>query len=321
MLNSHKDSTTGIRHDVSLFTDHDIYLFKEGNHFKLYDKLGSHPMSVSGIEGTYFSLWAPNAERVTVSGDFNGWNRESHPLASRWDESGIWEGFVPGVVKGDIYKYHIDSRYHGYSVDKGDPFAFYWERPPKTASKVWDLQYQWNDGDWMSMREKHNGLNAPYSVYEVHLGSWRRVPEEDNRYLNYRELAHALGDYASSMGFTHVELMPVTEHPFYGSWGYQTVGYFAPTSRYGTPEDFMYMIDHLHQKGIGVILDWVPSHFPADEHGLSYFDGTNLYEHSDYKKGYHPEWNSFIFNYSRNEVRNFLISSALFWIDKYQIQR
>ncbi|UCD36048.1 MAG: 1,4-alpha-glucan branching protein GlgB, partial [Nitrospiraceae bacterium] len=254
-----------------------------------------------------------------VTGDFNGWDRESHQLAPRWDGSGIWEGFVPGIARGGIYKYHITSRYNGYSVDKGDPFAFHWELPPRTASVVWDLDYEWNDALWMSSRKERNALDAPYAVYEVHLGSWRRVPEEGNRFLNYRELAHALADYAADMGFTHVELLPVTEHPFYGSWGYQTTGYFAPTSRFGTPQDFMYFVDYLHQKGIGVIIDWVPSHFPSDQHGLSYFDGTCLYEHEDYKKGYHPEWNSYIFNYGRNEVRNFLISSALFWLDRYHI--
>ncbi|MEN8262007.1 MAG: 1,4-alpha-glucan branching protein GlgB [Nitrospirota bacterium] len=308
-----------VRHDVSLFTDHDIYLFKEGNHFNLYDKLGSRTMTINGQEGTYFALWAPNAEKVFVIGDFNGWNRETHELAARWDQSGLWEGFIPGIKKGTVYKYHIASRYNDYTVDKGDPYALRWERAPKTASVVWDLDYKWDDGEWMANRHNNNSLNAPWSIYEVHLGSWRRVPEEDNRYLTYRELAHQLADYVKEMGFTHIELMPVTEHPFYGSWGYQTTGYFAPTSRYGTPEDFMYMIDHLHQNGIGVILDWVPSHFPSDQHGLSYFDGSYLYEHEDPQKGYHPEWNSYIFNYGRNEVRNFLISSALFWLDKYHL--
>ena len=308
-----------VKHDVSLFSEHDIYLFKEGNHFRLYDKLGSHPMTVDGIEGTYFAVWAPNAEQVAVTGDFNGWNKGSHKIMPRWDGSGIWEGFIPGIKHGDVYKFHIVSRYNNYSVDKGDPYAFYWEMPSKTASIVWNLDYTWEDSGWMAGRHKNNALNAPFSIYEVHLGSWRRVPEEGNRFLNYREIAHYLADYVKEMGFTHVELLPVMEHPFYGSWGYQTVGYFAPTSRYGTPQDFMYMIDHLHQNGIGVIIDWVPSHFPSDEHGLAYFDGSYLYEHQDPKKGYHPEWNSYIFNYGRNEVRNFLISSALFWLDKYHI--
>ena len=308
-----------VKYDISLFTEHDIYLFKEGNHFKLYDKLGSHPLTVDGKKGIYFALWAPNAEKITVIGDFNGWDKESHQLNPRWDGSGIWEGFITDIKKGDIYKYHIVSRYNNYEVDKGDPFAFYWEQPPETASVAWRLDYGWNDGKWMADRHEFNSLNAPMSIYEVHPGSWRRVPEEGNRFLTYRELAHSLADYVKEMGFTHIELMPVTEHPFYGSWGYQTVGYFAPTSRYGTPQDFMYMIDYLHQNGIGVILDWVPSHFPSDEHGLSYFDGSYLYEHEDPQKGFHPEWNSYIFNYGRNEVRNFLISSALFWIDKYHI--
>lgn len=301
------------------FTDHDIYLFKEGNHFRLYDKLGSHPMTVDGKQGAYFAVWAPNAERVSVMGDFNDWDKESHQLMPRWDESGIWEGFVPDIKEGFSYKYHVASKYHMYRADKGDPFAFHYERAPKTASKVWGLNYKWNDKEWMDSRYKKNALDAPYSIYEVHPGSWRRVPEEGNRYLTYREMAHYLTDYVKDMGFTHVELMPVMEHPFYGSWGYQTTGYFAPTSRYGAPQDFMYMIDVLHQNGIGVILDWVPSHFPSDEHGLSYFDGTHLYAHDDPKKGYHPEWNCYIFNHGRSEVRNFLISSALFWLEKYHI--
>lgn len=306
-------------HDVSLFTDHDIYLFKEGNHFRLYEKLGSHLMSIDGIEGAYFAVWAPNAESVSVMGDFNGWDQRSHPLKARGDESGIWEGFIPGIKKGTIYKYHIVSRFNGYRTDKGDPFGFLWELPPKTASIVWDLEYRWDDAKWMAERHRFNLLSAPISIYELHLGSWRRKLEEGNRFLNYREIAHYLAEYIKEMGFTHVELLPVMEHPFYGSWGYQIVGYFAPTSRYGTPQDFMYLIDYLHQNGIGVILDWVPSHFPSDGHGLCYFDGTYLYEHADPRRGYHPEWKSYIFNYSRNEVREFLISSALFWLDKYHI--
>ncbi|HEX3034748.1 MAG TPA: 1,4-alpha-glucan branching protein GlgB [Thermodesulfobacteriota bacterium] len=305
--------------DITLITDHDIYLFKQGNHFKLYDKLGSRPMTVDGGQGAYFAVWAPNAERVSVMGDFNGWNKESHHLRVREDESGIWEGFIAGIGKGSSYKYHIASRYNNYRVDKGDPFAFHWETPPKTASVVWDLNYEWKDDEWMKNRHKSNKLDSPFSVYEVHLGSWRRVPEEGNRFLNYREMAHYLVDYVKDIGFTHVELLPVMEHPFYGSWGYETTGYFAPTSRHGTPEDFMYLVDHLHQNGIGVILDWVPSHFPSDEFGLVYFDGTHLYEHADTRKGFHPEWKSYIFNHGRHEVREFLISSALFWLDKYHI--
>lgn len=318
-MNDRENRTEGVIHDVKFITDHDIYLFKEGNHHRLYDKLGSHIMTIGKECGAFFALWAPNAENVSVAGDFNGWNKKSHSLKAREDESGVWEGFIPGIKQGDIYKYHIHSRYNDYKVDKGDPFAFYWEHPPKTASVVWDLGYKWNDGEWMENRHKHNSLNAPLSIYEVHIGSWRRSLEDGGRFLTYRETAHYLANYIREMGFTHVELMPVTEHPFYGSWGYQTVGYFAPTSRYGTPQDFMYLVDHLHQNGIGVILDWVPSHFPSDEHGLAYFDGTCLYEHADPKRGYHPEWNSYIFNYSRNEVRAFLISSAVFWFEKYHI--
>lgn len=302
---------------VSLFTDHDIYLFKEGNHFRLYEKMGSHMVEQDGVRGVYFAVWAPNAEAVSVIGDFNGWNKNSHPLSPRWDGSGIWEGFVPHISKGTIYKYHIRSSFNSYEVDKADPFAFYSEVPPKTASIVWDLAYEWNDIEWMKNRHKHNGIGAPISIYEVHLGSWRRVLEEGNRALTYREMAQQLVDYVKEMGFTHVEFLPIMEHPFYGSWGYQVTGYFAPTSRYGPPQDFMYLIDCLHQAGIGVILDWVPSHFPGDEHGLVYFDGTDLYSHSDPRKGFHPHWHSYIFNYGRYEVRNFLISSALFWLDKY----
>ncbi len=304
---------------VSLLTDYDIHLFREGNHFELYEKLGSRPMRIEDKVGVLFAVWAPNAERVAVMGDFNGWSPDPHPLEPRGDQSGIWEGFIPGIQPGARYKYRIHSRHNGYRVDKGDPFAFGWETPPRTASLVWDLQYEWGDQAWMERRGRFNALAAPTAIYEVHPGSWRRVPEENARSLHYRELAHALADYVREMGFTHVELMPITEHPFYGSWGYQTVGYFAPTSRYGTPQDFMYLVDHLHQNGIGVILDWVPSHFPSDEHGPAYFDGTHLFEHADSRKGFHPEWNSYIFNYGRNEVRNFLISSALFWFEKYHI--
>jgi len=302
--------------DISLFTDHDVYLFKEGNYFRAYEKLGAHIMNINGQEGVYFAVWAPNARRVSVIGNFNNWDMDAHPLVLRTDDSGIWEGFIPGVKKGDIYKYHIVSKYNDYRVDKGDPYAFYWERPPATASVVWALEYKWHDDEWMRERKMINSLNSPMSIYEVHLGSWMR---RDNRYLNYREIAPLLAEYVKKMGFTHVEIMPVMEHPFYGSWGYQITGYFAPTARYGTPQDFMYLIDYLHRRGIGVILDWVPSHFPSDPHGLSFFDGTYLYEHQDPRQGFHPEWNSYIFNYGRNEVRNFLISSALFWLDKYHV--
>ncbi len=312
------NSAGSVIHGVNLITDHDIYLFKEGSHFKLYDKFGSHVTDINGTVGTHFAVWAPNAERVSVIGDFNQWNKESHNLKVRDDGSGVWEGFVNGIGSGTTYKYHIVSRYNNYAVDKGDPYAFCWETPPKTASLVWDLNYEWGDKEWMANRYKTNSLRSPYSIYEVHIGSWRRVLE-GNKFLSYREMAHYLAEYVKDMGFTHVEFLPVMEHPFYGSWGYQTVGYFAPTSRYGTPQDFMYLVDHLHQNGIGIILDWVPSHFPSDEHGLVYFDGTYLYEHSDPKQGYHPEWNSYIFNYGRHEVRAFLMSSALFWLNKYHI--
>ncbi len=317
--NGDEKRTTNVLSGMSLFTEHDIYLFKEGNHFRLYEKLGSHPMEIDGKKGVYFSVWAPNAERASLIGDFNGWNTESDPLFMRWDGSGIWEGFVPGIGVGEVYKYHIVSKLNNYDVEKGDPFAFFWETPPRTASKVWDLNYDWDDDEWMRNRYKPNSLNSPISTYEVHLGSWRRMPEEGDRFLTYREIAPHLAEYVREMGFTHVELLPIMEHPFFGSWGYQTLGYYAPSSRFGTPQDFMYLVDFLHRYGIGVILDWVPSHFPSDEFGLVYFDGTHLYEHADPRKGFHPDWNSYIFNYGRNEVRAFLISSALFWLDKYHI--
>ena len=305
-----------VLHGVSLLTDHDIYLFKEGNHFKLYEKLGSHVMTAGGVEGTLFAVWAPNAGGVSVVGDFNQWDKHAHALKVREDGSGIWEGFIPDVGHGTLYKYLIRSRHH-HEAEKGDPYAFSWEAPPRTASLVWNLDYHWEDGAWMKDRHARNSLSAPISVYELHIGSWRRVPEENNRSLTYREMAAYLPEYLKDSGFTHVEFMPVMEHPFYGSWGYQITGYFAPTSRYGTPQDFMLLIERLHQEGIGVILDWVPSHFPDDAHGLVFFDGTHLYEHQDWRKGFHPEWTSYIFNYGRYEVRNFLISSALFWLDKY----
>jgi len=310
------DQGQAVRYDVTLLTEDDIYLFNEGNHFRLYEKLGSHPLASGNIDGTYFAVWAPNAERVSVIGDFNGWDKNRHPLRPR-GSSGIWEGFIPGIGKGSCYKYRILSRYNNYEVDKADPFTFYREVPPKTGSVVWDLEYSWDDQEFMASREGRNSFDAPMAIYEMHLGSWMRVPEEDNRPLTYRELAPKLAEYVKQMGFTHVQFLPVMEHPFYGSWGYQITAYFAPTSRYGTPEDFMYLIDYLHQNGIFVILDWVPSHFPTDEHGLAYFDGTHLYEHSDVRQGLHPEWNSYIFNYGRIEVRSFLISSALFWLDVY----
>ncbi len=308
--------TPTVRYDVSLLSDDDLYLFNEGSHFRLYRKLGAHPLTVDGVSGTYFAVWAPDAEKVFVAGDFNGWDRGSHALVPR-GQSGLWDGFVPGVGKGDLYKFHIHSRFQMYKVDKADAFGFYFEASPRTASVVWDLDYAWCDQEWMAKRRANNALNAPLAIYEVHLGSWRRKPEDGDRFLTYREMAPELAAYVKDLGFTHVEFLPIMEHPFYGSWGYQTLGYFAPTSRFGTPQDFMYLVDYLHQQDIGVILDWVPSHFPSDEHGIGFFDGTHLFEHADPRKGFHPDWESKIFNYGRNEVRNFLISSALFWLDYY----
>jgi 1,4-alpha-glucan branching enzyme len=291
----------------TLLTADDLYLFNEGTHSALYDKLGAHHME----NGAHFAVWAPNARLVSAMGDFNAWNRESHLLQSR-GQSGIWEGFIPGVKRGMRYNYHIASRYRDYRTDRPDPYGLYYEPAPRGASIVWDLDYAWGDDDWMQSRRQRNSRNAPIAIYEVHLGSWGRVPEEGDRFLSYRELAEHLTHYVTRMGFTHVEFLPVMEHPFYGSWGY-----YAPTSRYGMPQDFMYLIDRLHQARIGVILDWVPSHFNKDEHGLVYFDGTGLYEHASALQGKHPEWDSCIFNYGRNEVRSFLISNAAFWLDKY----
>jgi 1,4-alpha-glucan branching enzyme len=304
---------------VSGFTEHDIYLFKEGSHFRLYERLGSHPMTVEGRAGMHFGVWAPNAAEVSVIGDFNGWRAGTHPLQLRGDGSGIWEGFIADIGVGAAYKYFISSPEYRYAAAKGDPFAFTWQVPPATASVAAELGYEWGDAAWMKERYRRNSLKAPLSIYEVHPGSWRRVPGENNRSLSYREMADHLPDYVVDMGFTHVEFTPIMEHPFFGSWGYQTTGYFAPTSRYGPPQDFMALIDRLHQKGVGVILDWVPSHFPDDEHGLVYYDGTHLYEHQDPRKGFHPDWNSYIFNYGRNEVSSFLVSSAVFWLEKYHI--
>ncbi len=298
----------------SLLTPFDLHLFNEGTHSHLYEKLGAHLSE--DPEGASFAVWAPNADWVSVIGDFNGWSRDANKLVPR-EQSGIWEGFIPGVKHGTLYKYHVHSRVTRTGADKADPFAVFAEQPPRQASIVWDLSYDWGDEDWMRNRSRANGRQSPWSVYEVHLGSWMRVPEEENRWLTYRELAPRLADYAHRLGFTHVEFMPVMEHPFYGSWGYQVTGYFAPTSRYGTPQDFMFLVEHLHQHGIGVILDWVPSHFPSDEFGLQNFDGTHLYEHADPRLGVHPDWGSSIFNYGRNEVRGFLLSSALSWLNRY----
>jgi 1,4-alpha-glucan branching enzyme len=299
-----------------LLGEQDLYLFNQGTHDRMYRKLGSHLATVDGRDGVAFAVWAPNAETVTVMGEFNAWDKASHPLRAI-EASGIWHGFVPGLGRGAPYKYHVRSRLGGHAVDKADPFAFRHETPPRTGSVVWDLDYEWGDADWMGGRKQRAALAAPISIYEVHLGSWRRVPEEGDRFLTYREIAPLLAEYAVQMGFTHVELMPVMEHPFYGSWGYQTTGYFAPTSRYGSPQDFMFLVDTLHQHGLGVILDWVPSHFPTDEHGLAYFDGTHLYEHADRRQGHQPDWDSFVFNYGRHEVRSFLVSSAFLWLDAY----
>ena len=299
----------------SLFTDFDIDLFKAGKHFKLYEKLGAHLVEVNGVKGVYFAVWAPTAQSVSVVGDFNYWTGNEHQLQVRWDSSGIWEGFIPEITKGALYKYKIQSNINGIVTEKADPFALYCEKPPHTASVVWDLDYKWKDENWMQSRKETNGLDRPYSVYEVHLGSWKRG--DHNRFLTYLELADDLVSYVKETGFTHVEFMPIMEYPYDPSWGYQLTGYFAPTSRFGKPQDFMVLVDKLHQAGIGVILDWVPSHFPDDAHGLGFFDGSHLYEHPDRRKGYHPDWKSLVFNYGRNEVRAFLISNAVFWLQHY----
>ena len=301
-----------------ILTDFDLHLIGEGTHYKNYEKLGAHVREVKGVNGVHFAVWAPNAEGVCVIGDFNGWDGISHRMRML-GSSGIWEIFIPGLFEGEIYKFNIQSK-SGEILEKADPYAFRSEIRPKSASIVHDIdKYTWNDAKWLSEREHHNALDAPISMYEVHLGSWMRVPEDGNRYLSYRELAQKLAEYVKDMGYTHVQLMPVTEHPLDASWGYQTIGYFAPTSRFGKPEEFMYFVDYMHQNGIGIILDWVPAHFPKDGHGLSRFDGTCLYEHADPRKGEHQDWGTLIFNYGRNEVRNFLLSNALFWLDKYHI--
>jgi 1,4-alpha-glucan branching enzyme len=302
----------------SVLSEFDRYLLAEGTFHRAYERLGPHFVERDGQRGVQFAVWAPNAKLVSVIGDFNKWNTSANPMEP--SSAGVWETFIPSVRQGDAYKYHIESAYQGYEVDKADPYCFAAEIRPHTASRVWDLgSYSWQDDSWMAGRAKHNSLDAPISIYEVHLGSWRRVPEEDNRWLTYSEMAPLLADYVHAAGFTHVELLPVMEHPFDGSWGYETTGYFSPTSRFGSPTDFMYFVDYLHQHEIGVILDWVPAHFPKDEAGLGYFDGSHLYEHADPRKGEHPDWNTFVFNYGRNEVRSFLISNALFWLDKYHV--
>ncbi len=310
-----------ISYQHSLLSKDDVFLFNEGTNYQLYRHLGAHLVHDhdGNKSGVHFAVWAPNAEQVSIMGDFNYWQKTAHPLKQFHTGSGIWEGFIANLENGIRYKYHIKSKFKQYCVDKGDPFAFYGEKPPLTSSMVWNLDYQWQDQDWMAQRKERNRLNQPFSIYEVHLGSWCRKNSSTDSFLSYREIAPLLSRYCQENGFTHIELLPLMEHPFYGSWGYQTVGYFSPTSRYGTPQDLMYLIDYFHQQGIGVFLDWVPSHFPGDEHGLVYFDGTHLYEHADPRQGFHPDWKSYIFNYSRNEVRAFLISSALFWLDYYHI--
>jgi 1,4-alpha-glucan branching enzyme len=312
------ESVRQTRSDFSLLSAQDLYLFNEGRNYRIYNKLGAHLASAGDESGVAFGVWAPNAQEVSVIGSFNDWSPGANPLRPR-ESSGIWEGFVPGATKGSLYKFHIRSHNQGYVAEKADPFGFRHERPPRTASVVWDLEYEWSDREWIEKRKDKNSRQAPISIYEVHLGSWRRVPEDHNRPLSYREMAWQLAEYVERMGFTHVELLPIMEHPFYGSWGYQTTGYFAPTARYGLPQDFMYLVDYLHQRGIGVILDWVPSHFPSDAHGLAYFDGTHLFEHADARRGLHPDWKTYIFNYGRNEVRSFLVSSAMFWLDRYHV--
>ena len=302
----------------SLFTDFDISLFKAGKHYRIYEKLGSHIIEVNGTKGTYFAVWAPSAKEVSVIGDFNYWTEHEHKLSVRWDSSGIWEGFIPGVGKGSRYKYKITSSIDNIKAEKADPYARKCEHPPATASIVWEDDYAWKDKRWLNGRKNKNALDQPISVYEIHLASWKRKWEE-NRPLSYIEMADELVNYVKEMGYTHVEFMPVMEYPYDPSWGYQVTGYFAPTSRFGTPDEFKFLIDAFHRKNIAVIMDWVPSHFPEDDHGLGRFDGSHLYEHPDHRKGYHPDWKSLIFNYGRNEVRSFLISNAIFWLDQYHI--
>jgi len=300
----------------SLFNENDIQSFRNGTHAFLYRHFGAHPMTLNGVEGTYFAVWAPNAQRVAVIGNFNHWNIEEHVLHVRWDSSGVWEGFLPHVAKGEAYKYAITTT-DNRILEKADPFGFYWEHRPRTGTITWENGYKWSDLTWMTSRDKKNSLHAPISVYEIHLASWRRNPNNPDAFLSYREIASELVPYVKEMGFTHVELMPVMEHPFDGSWGYQVTGYFAPSSRFGSPQDFMFLVDELHKAGIGVILDWVPAHFPGDAHALYMFDGTHLYEHEDVRKGYHPDWKSYIFNLGRGEVRSFMMSSATFWLDLF----
>lgn len=307
MMNSVKTYT--------LFTDHDIYLFREGKHYRLYEKFGAHSVEKDGVQGVYFSVWAPNAKQVSVIGEFNNWSHKDHILFPRWDGSGIWEGFIAGLSWGTLYKYAIESV--GKILEKSDPYALSWEQNLQAASLVSTNWYEWTDREWMDKRWKNNSLESPISVYEMHLASWCRNEDSPDTFLNYKEIAEKLIPYIKDMGFTHVEFMPVMEYPYDPSWGYQITGFFAATSRFGSPQDLMFLVNELHKNNIGVILDWVPSHFPGDANGLHRFDGTYLYEHEDPRKGFHPDWKSYIFNYGRNEVKSFLISNAMFWLDRY----
>jgi 1,4-alpha-glucan branching enzyme len=302
----------------SIISDYDVYLFKEGKHLRLYEKLGAHHLTLDGIDGIHFAVWAPNAEDVYVIGDFNSWNPTHNRLKIHNNKTGIWEGFIPGIENGSLYKYRVNFKGSSNHVEKTDPFAFNCEKPPKTASVVWDLNYKWKDKSWIRKRKQSMYYSSPISIYEVHLGSWKRN-NGNYQYLGYKDLVTHLSNYVQRLGFTHIELLPVMEHPFYGSWGYQGSNYFAPTSRYGNPQDLMYFIDYLHSKGIGVILDWVPSHFAPDKYGLSYFDGSHLYEYEDQRKRVHPDWASYIFDLNKNEVRSFLLSNAFFWLDQYHV--
>ena len=322
------DNTSTTQQDTtSIFSDFDLYLFGQGKNYRIYEKMGAHVRTVNGVTGVHFAVWAPNALAVSVIGDFNNWQRGANPMHLRHQDLGVWECFVPGVKPGALYKYAIYSRFNNYAVEKTDPYGFATELRPRTASIVVDIhQHRWNDTTWMQQREEHQKLSSPISIYEVHLGSWRHAPErhvegnpEEDRYLTYRELAHSLAPYVKDLGFTHIELLPITEYPYDASWGYQVTGFYAPTSRFGTPEDFQYFVDYMHQQGIGVFLDWVPSHFPKDGTALSYFDGTYLYEYADTRKGEHKEWGTLVFDYGRSEVRNFLIANALFWLREYHI--
>ncbi len=328
MATPHSQQQSDSNQDIpSLFSDFDLYLFGQGKNYRIYEKMGAHPRVVNGVSGVNFAVWAPGARAISVIGNFNGWDRSAALMHLRHNELGVWECFVPHVPIGALYKYAVYSRYNSYSVDKTDPYGFAAEVRPQTASIVTDIhQHTWRDNAWMLQREKRQEVSAPVSIYEVHLGSWRHIPErhqdgavEEDRYMTYRELAPALAEYVKDIGFTHIELMPITEYPFDGSWGYQVTGYYAPTSRFGTPEDFQYFVDYMHQQDISVLLDWVPAHFPKDGNALSYFDGTHLYEYADPRKGEHKEWGTYVFDYGRSEVKNFLIASALFWLHEYHL--